>query len=96
MNNFRPGMKVAAIEDFWQFQKGQVLTVASVERGVYEAFDGVAELCLLTFVEVAPSPDFEGFDARFFRPVVERGTDAGMSILRSLLNKADQPAREDA
>lgn len=31
-----------------------------------------------------------------FRPVVERGTDAGMSILRELLNKADQPVREDA
>lgn len=36
------------------------------------------------------------FDAAGFRPVVERGTDAGMSILREILNKADQPVREDA
>ncbi|MCD1266924.1 hypothetical protein B5M44_21910 [Shinella sumterensis] len=35
-------------------------------------------------------------DARHFRPVAERGTDAGMSILRELLNKTDQPVREDA
>ncbi len=37
-----------------------------------------------------------GFYASCFRPVVERGTDAGMSILREILNKTDQPVREDA
>lgn len=37
-----------------------------------------------------------GWDALRFRPVVERGTDKGMSILRELLNKTDKPARVDA
>ncbi|MXN46082.1 hypothetical protein GR138_12865 [Shinella kummerowiae] len=37
-----------------------------------------------------------GFDPKRFRPVVERGIEKGMSILRELLNKQNQPVREDA
>lgn len=36
------------------------------------------------------------FEASGFRPIVERGTEKGMSILRNLLNKQNQPVREDA
>ena len=36
------------------------------------------------------------FHAFIFRPVVDRGTEKGMSILRDLLNKQSQPARVEA
>lgn len=37
-----------------------------------------------------------GFEADRFRPVVEPGTEKGMSILRELLNKTDKPVEEVA
>lgn len=36
------------------------------------------------------------WEASGFRPLVERGTEKGMSILRDLLNKQNQTVREDA
>lgn len=37
-----------------------------------------------------------GFAADRFRPVIERGTDAGMSILRDILTKTDKPVEVSA
>lgn len=65
--------------------RGCVYTV----REVYQA-----EYSLVPLVKVReiyrPDAD-DGYSALRFRPLVERGTETGMSILRDLLNKTDKP-----
>ncbi|MCJ8053835.1 hypothetical protein GB928_018420 [Shinella curvata] len=78
--------------------KGCVYTVRDVRTTTISG-----EICLL-LVELDNSHfvaahgfKFEpGFSAWRFRPAVERGTDLGMSILRSLLNKTGKPVEVDA
>lgn len=73
--------------------KGGVYTVRDIRTVTISG-----EICLL-LVELdnshfvtAHGYKFEpGFSAWRFRPVVERGTDLGMSILRDLLNKTGKP-----
>lgn len=92
MSNFRVGQKVVCIDnDEWSHRLSlkAVYEVSAVGWEFGELYIGLVE---------TPTDDGRPLHWRAcrFRPVVERGTDAGMSILRSLLNKADQPAREDA
>lgn len=60
------------------FEEGEVwLLLNEITNDPGDFVDGHGEPC---------------FHHEGFRPVVERGTETGMSILRDLLNKADKPA----
>lgn len=103
--NFRVGQKVVCINDEWNaFHAGiaismgvrlpiagQVYTLRGIEvRGertdlyLAEIVNPVIEYADVGFAE-------QGFHYLRFRPVVERGTEKGMSILRDLLNKTGKP-----
>ena len=80
------------VGDLDGLQLGAVYTV----RGVMMSPTWLIPLVLLEEIERPPSfiagRYFEsGFDPKRFRPIVSRGTDRGMSILRELLNKTDKP-----
>lgn len=83
-------------------QVGSVYTIRDYYSCVRR--DG-AEIRVIRLVEIRNDPGMMffdgsvgeiGFDASCFRPVVERGTDLGMSILRNLLNKTGKPVKVGA
>lgn len=104
MCNFRVGQKVACVNDQWSgngyersrgigcpLKAGSTYTVSGF--CVVDAFsmNGIFERVQCLLLAEVGHPSGRGFDARRFRPVVERGTETGMSILRELLNKTDKP-----
>lgn len=95
--NFRVGQKVVCVETKYReefLSEGAVYTIADViGRRLAHSFDGAGYFTALVLDEVE---NINGFDARRFRPAIERGTESGMSILRNLLNKTDKPVEVDA
>ena len=99
--NFRVGQKVVCIKGGsssrtrggWSPHTGGIYTV----RGIYDGPERV-DLHLEEYVHHERHPDGAelGWNAARFRPVVERGTEKGMSILRNLLNKTGKPVEVDA
>lgn len=86
--NFRVGQKVVCVNAVGSdsLRLGDVYTIESV------FWNGIG----VTLVEAQPNKGHVGFRSDRFRPVIERGTDLGMSILRSLLNKTGKPVEVDA
>lgn len=87
--NFRVGQKVVCVDgdDYGVTVEGKVYTVASViPRGRSERDDAMGPG--LTLREALPPTPHHGFDARRFRPVVERKTD--ISIFRALLTPSKE------
>lgn len=83
--HFVVGQKVAATIDFdFWFKEGDVATISAIIVDTYEAHDGVGEHVCLRFKEVEPRAGHDGFDARYFRPIVERKTD--ISCFKAMLN----------
>jgi hypothetical protein len=85
------------IGDMDGLQEGAIYTI----RGIMMSPTWLIPLVLLEEIDRPLSfvygRSFEsGFDPDRFRPVVERGTEKGMSILRNLLNKTDKPVEVDA
>ncbi|MGX5719892.1 hypothetical protein [Shinella zoogloeoides] len=83
-------------------QHGSVYTIRDCYNAVRS--DGV-EIAVVRLVEIKNDPAMKfangkvgeiGFDARCFRPVVDRGTEKGMSILREILTKTGKPVEEVA
>lgn len=104
MSNFRVGQKVVCLDVPWPDYTSQVVAKGArlpmtgnvyTVRWIGTARDGHVYVRLDEIVN--PVMEFPGwgpgeprFGARRFRPVVERGTEKGMSILRELLNKTDK------
>lgn len=106
--NFRVGQKVILAKNFGPLTveragvegvtlpvKGAVYTIREFDA------DAVGDDPYIRLVEVVNDPHVEdgiepSFEASMFRPVAERGTDIGMSILRNLLNKTGKPVGVDA
>lgn len=91
--NFRVGQKVVCVSDDWEeeypgtlVRKGDILTISRM------LLCDEGKTVLLEFVE-AFSPETDewsaGYDAAAFRPLVERKTDTGMAILKSILEDAE-------
>lgn len=107
--NFRVGQKVVGIKGHGvkptpnqaiTIRANQVLTIRAIQSA--KRSNGEEQIGLL-FEEIrnVSVPTIYGqweldYDARCFRPAVERGTDLGMSILRNLLNKTGKPVEVDA
>lgn len=107
--NFRVGQKVVAIKRHGieptpnqaiTIRANQVLTIRAIKNAMRQ--NGEEQTGLL-FEEIRNISVFTtygqwelDYDARCFRPVVERGTEKGMSILRGLLNKTGKPVEVDA
>ncbi|WPE22463.1 hypothetical protein [Shinella zoogloeoides] len=92
MNSFRVGMKVVCIDNHeWDHKLalGAVYEVSAVGWELGEIYIGLVET-------PASGGGLLHWRAYRFRPVVEPGTEKGMSILRELLNTQDQPVRADA
>lgn len=97
MNNFRVGQKVVCINSSRcdRLTDGLIYTVSKVWNWPsFSHLDGETVMSGINLVEVEAEHD--AFDARRFRPVVEPGTETGMSILRELLNTQDKPVEVDA
>ena len=89
MSNFHVGQKVAATEDLeCGVRRGEVFTISSVVVGEFVAYDGKKQSISLHFHERKSRDGYSGFDARFFKPIVERKTD--ISIFKAMLNKQPQ------
>lgn len=106
--HFQVGQKVVLAvpygetAQFEAFLNGDTLPVPNVVYTIKE-IEWVAadEIVFIRLNEISnPIPDHmereAAFNAARFRPIVERGTETGMSILRDLLNKQSQTVREDA
>ena len=87
-NNFRVGQRVVCINDDWHDEfrretsgpnRGSVNTIAEI--GYHPDWPYLVLLGLNGWSD----PPY--YSAAHFRPAVERGTEAGMAILRKLLNK---------
>lgn len=103
--NFQVGQKVVCVEhpcdlechseDISVPQYGAIYTVRQVLMEEGDVW------LLLNEIRNKPDVFIDGsgepcFHHEVFRPVVERGTEKGMSILRGLLNKRNQTVRVDA
>jgi hypothetical protein len=97
--NFRVGQKVVAVKrpdlpvtsgKTKPIRHGAVLTIRAVQTAIrangVEATGLVFEEIRNDVVRTGIGPWELDYDYRCFRPVVERGTEKGMSILRDLLN----------
>lgn len=93
---FQVGQKVVCVVNTLfsdLLEEGTVYTIEGVtpEKMVL-SFDGIRPHFGLVLREVQnPGPEDGSFNAARFRPVVERGTRKGMSILRNILNKTHKP-----
>lgn len=97
--NFRVGQKVVCIKgednaENWCPKTGGVYSVRSVFVWGDKPFIRLEEYS--SEVRCRGPWGEGGWDATRFRPLVERGTEKGMSILRELLNKTDKPVEVDA
>lgn len=110
MSNFHVGQKVVCVHDEWvgsgiqtrlgilcPLQKGEVYTVSEVGLTDGIGLSGVRATKPGIRVKEVPNPiPSKMWDAGRFRPVVERGTEKGMSILREILTKTGKPVEEAA
>lgn len=105
--NFRVGQKVVCVNDenlpylalrgpdfFIQGLHGLTRGAVYTVREVYSAPYCATHLVKLEEI-TRPAAD-DGYSVARFRPVVEPGTEKGMSILRNILNKTDKPVEVDA
>lgn len=98
LSDYEKKSKQLALKNGVSFpEHGTVYTVRAVFTTRRD--DGL-EVVAIHLVEIKNDPHMKfntgrigeiGFDATCFRPVVERGTEKGMSILRDILNKTDKP-----
>jgi hypothetical protein len=103
--NFQVGQKVVCVEhacDLDSPSDGLSVPQYGVIYTVRQVLMEEGEVWLL-LDEIRNEPDvfIDGsgepcFHHEGFRPVVERGTETGMSILRNLLNKTGKPVEVDA
>lgn len=93
--SFRVGQKVVALKGDWFGVEDNLPCSGPIAGGVYTIsdFDTSSADVYLVLKEMGND---DAYRPRWFRPVVERGTEKGMSILRDLLNKQSQPERVDA
>ena len=107
--NFRVGQKVVAIKNHGlnptkttatPVRADTVLTIRAIQTAVRQSGEETTGLLFHEIrnevVSTTVGPWELDYDARCFRPIVERGTNAGILILRHLLNKQNQTVREDA
>jgi hypothetical protein len=98
MSNFRIGQKVVCVDGLVRWppsrpkKNGEVYTIIDKGRSY---FDGGTPVVYLAEIKNTP-PRFNGRDvgykARRFRPVVEKSNDAGMAVLKKML----EPTKVDA
>ena len=106
--NFQVGQKVVLVRGFGEKdtararRDGVTLPVTNVVYTIRQVVPPElhgTERFSLRFNEIVQGPYWAdgiepAFIADMFRPVIERGTEKGMSILRELLNKTDKPVEE--
>lgn len=92
MCNFRVGQKVVCVDASGSpnLKGGSVYTVSALDLSPgISLFDGAVAQVGVLLIEAKPT-FAKSFDARRFRPVVERKTD--ISIFKDMLNTTPEPA----
>lgn len=95
MCNFRVGQKVVYVDDGIDYLGES--TNLSVGR-VYTV-EAIVPAPMVVGLVVSGAYSWhhtKAYRSDRFRPVVERGTEKGMTILRNLLNKTGKPVKVDA